>query len=194
MTNLLPKITFTTATIAISLISLNATSAIALTLNFNGEIESGDLTGATYQGTFNFSDPQPNFSGIINVENINLELNLNNFSSTFTENNAISQPLVEFDNGNLLGLDYGVKNAKLGEIQFNFQFTPGFFDVNEAAIFYDVTDNGTGNTGQGGIGNVQFTTASEKIPEPTTILGSGFALGIGALLKHRRNKNNKNSN
>ena len=193
MTNFIQKIAVTTATFAIGLIPLNATSAIALTLGFNGTIDSGDLTGTTYTGTFSLAEPQPNFTGTINVDNINIELNLNNFTSTFNQNDAIYPTLVEFDNGNLLGIDYKVSNANLGEIEFNFSLTPGFFDASDAVLFYDVIDNGTGNSGTGGSGKVKFTTTPEKIPEPTTILGSGIALGIGTLLKHQKSKNNKKS-
>jgi hypothetical protein len=137
--------------------------------------------GSTYDGSFSFDEIDSNGDGTSNVNQVNLDFTFNSFTNTFTEADAVSPPLVQFDfEGNLLGLEFGVNDANLGQIQFNFAFVPGFFSAEEAFVTYDVQG------GTGGSGDVAL--ASTDVPEPLTLLGSGMALGFGALFKREQAK------
>ncbi len=179
MTHFFQKFAVTTAAVTTSIVVMNVTPAEAYFINLSGSFDSGDLAGATYNGNFTFDTITPGGTSDINA--LNLNFNFNTFNNTFTEADAVSQPLVEFDDfGNLLGLDFAVNDATLGTITFNFAFVPGFFSASEAAVFYDVKN------GNGGSGDVIY--ASTDVPEPLTVLGSGIALGFGALFKREQSK------
>ncbi|MEA5501368.1 PEP-CTERM sorting domain-containing protein [Limnoraphis robusta Tam1] len=179
MTNLFQNFALTTAAVTTAIVVFDIAPAEAYFINLSGTIDSGDLTGATYDGSFRFDTINP--GGTSDINDLSVNFTFNTFTNTFTEADAISQPLVEFDDfGNLLGLDFAVDDASLGEITFNFSFVPGFFSAEDAAVFYDVEN------GDGGAGNVAL--ASTDVPEPLTILGSGMALGFGALFKREQAK------
>ncbi|MEB3280919.1 MAG: PEP-CTERM sorting domain-containing protein [Lyngbya sp.] len=179
MTHLFQNFAFTTAAVTAAVVVFDMAPASAYFINLSGTIDSGDLTGATYEGSFSFDTI--NLGGTSNINDLSVTFNFNSSNSIFTEEDAISQPVVEFDlDGNLLGLDFAVDDANLGEIKFNFAFVPGFFSAEDAALFYDVEN------GNGGSGDVAL--ASTDVPEPFTILGSGMALGFGALFKREQAK------
>ena len=183
MTHLFQKFALTAAA-ATAAIVVNVNPAQAFFVDLNGSFDSGDLAGATYDGSFSFDTVNP--GGTSDVNALNLDFSFDNTTSNFTEADAIGQPLVEFDfDGNLLGLEFAVDNASLGNVTFDFQFTPGFFSPEEAAVFYDI-ENGNGGSGD-------VTLASTDVPEPSMILGSGMALGFGALFKRKKSKNREDS-
>ncbi|MCG5060526.1 MAG: PEP-CTERM sorting domain-containing protein [Limnoraphis sp. WC205] len=179
MINLFQKFALTTAAVTAAIVVIDVAPAEADFVNLSGTINSGDLTGATYDGSFSFDTINP--GGTSDVNNVYLGFTFNSSTNTFTEADAVSQPLVEFDDlGNLLGLDFSVNNASLGQITFNFSFVPGFLSAEEAAVFYDI------DGGNGGAGDVVL--ASTDIPEPSTVLGLGMVLGVGALFKRETAK------
>ncbi len=181
MTQLFQKLALTTAAVTPAIVMMGVAPAEAFFVNLSGTIDSGDLMGSTYDGSFSFDEIDSNGDGTSNVNKVNLDFTFNSFTNTFTEADAVSQPLVQFDfEGNLLGLEFGVNDANLGQIQFNFAFVPGFFSAEEAFVTYDVQG------GTGGSGDVAL--ASTDVPEPLTLLGSGLALGFGGLFKREQAK------
>ncbi|WP_413165988.1 PEP-CTERM sorting domain-containing protein [Capilliphycus salinus ALCB114379] len=179
MTHLFQNFAFSTAAVTAAVVVFDMAPAAANFVNLSGTIDSGDLTGATYEGSFSFDTINP--GGTSNINDLSVTFNFNSFNSIFTEEDAISQPFVEFDlDGNLLGLDFAVDDANLGEIQFDFSFVPGFFSAEDAALFYDVEN------GKGGAGDVALATTD--VPEPGMMLGSAIALGFGALFKRNTAK------
>lgn len=177
MTHLFEKLALitTTVTAAITLVNVNSTEAVSI--NLSGAFDSGDLNGATYEGSFSFDTITS--GGTSDVDNLSINFTFDSFTNTFTDADAvIPPPLVEFDDaGNLLGLDFLVENATLGQITFDFQFTPGFFSAEDASVFYDVQE------GIGGAGNIVYTPDQPPIstPEPNTVLAL-IALGTTGCL------------
>lgn len=169
----------TIATVGLTLTDLAPANAAFIDLAINGIIESGDLTGATYTGTFSFPEPtNPNFSGEIPLETLSITFVRPPDSVTFTKLSAApgTVPLVEYSDGALLGLEFSVEGAELGMITFDFSFIPGFPPTPEGSLFYDV-ENGQGGTGTANI-----------VPEPTTMLASFGILGLIGYHKRRRNR------
>lgn len=181
--NRLSIITTTVASVGLILANLAPANALTFNVALNGRVDSGDLLGATYTGTLSFEGPeQPDFTGTIPVAPLSITFTLPPDSATYTEADAVppSVPSVEYSNGNLLGLEFVVNNAQLGNISFNFAFVPGFPSdpVTEASLFYDV-ENGTGGTG-----SAEFSV----VPEPTSMLASFGVLGLVGYCKRRQNR------
>jgi hypothetical protein len=176
--NRLSLITTTIASVGLTLANLAPANAALLTIAVNGGIDSGDLLGANYTGTFSFEEPVPNYTGTISVVPLSITFNNPPDSATYTEADAVSPPLVEYFEGNLLGLEFAVDNAQLGTVTFNFAFVPGFPSdpVTEASLVYDVK-NGTGGTG-----SAEFSA----VPDPTSMLASFGVLGLVGYCKRRR--------
>ena len=184
-------VTTTVATVGFILGDLAPANATFIDIALTGLIDSGDLINTSYAGTFRFPEPpSTNFTGTMPVDPLSITFTTPPpyYVSTFTQADAVTPPVVEYSNGNLLGLEFAVNGAEIGpgmdgdpgRITFDFAFVPGFPEepVTEAALFYDVED------GIGGSGTANF----EVVPEPTTMLGS---LGILGLLGYHKRKRNK---
>ena len=189
MKNNLQQLALTISSLLISIAIVDARPAEAVDFKFNGEVDSGALAGEKFNGSFSYDESLVTGTGdffsqeYITVSNIEF----NFLNSTFTEANGI--PEVAFDGNNLMGLSFNVNNATAGNIQLDFSFVPGFTDISESYFTYSPT------TGNGGTGFVTFTEqidVPQPIPEPTTILGTTLALGLGSVSKKKAsNRNNK---
>lgn len=185
MKNTLKKLALATSSLLLSLAVIDARPAEAVSFDFNGEIESGALVGETFQGSFSYDESLVTGTGdtffqeYIPVSNLEFDF----LGTTFTETDGF--PEVAFDGNNLTGLSFNVNNATAGNIQLDFSFVPGFFDISESFFTYSPTN------GFGGTGSVTFTQqvdVPQSIPEPTTILATSLALGIGALSQNKAGK------
>ncbi|WP_292748388.1 PEP-CTERM sorting domain-containing protein [Nostoc sp. NMS4] len=75
----------------------------------------------------------------------------------------------------------GTSDFPEGEIQLNFSGVAAYGTFNFSSDFGRyIIDNFEGNFG--------FTEVVTSVPEPATILGSGIALGVGALFHKRKRK------
>lgn len=188
MKNTLQQIALATSSLILSIAIIDARPAEAVDFKFNGEVDSGVLAGEEFQGSFSYDESLVTGTGdflfqeYIPVSNLEFDF----LSSTFTEADGI--PEVAFDGNNLMGLSFNVNNASADNIQLDFSFIPGFTDISESYFTYSPT------TGTGGTGFVTFTEqidVPQPVPEPTTILGTTIALGLGSLLKKKAgNRNN----
>lgn len=191
MKNNLQQLALTISSLLISIAIVDARRAEAVDFKFNGEVysDSGALAGEKFSGSFSYDE-----SLVTGTEDLLSQeyITVSNFefdfiNSTFTEANGIAE--VAFDGNNLMGLSFNVNNATAGNIQLDFSFVPGFTDISESYFTYSPT------TGNGGTGFVTFTEqidVPQPIPEPTTILGTTLALGLGSVLKKKAgNRNNK---
>lgn len=189
MKNTLKQFALATSSLLLSLAIIDARPAEAVSFDFNGEIDSGVLAGETFQGSFSYDESLVTGTGdtflqeYIPVSNLEFDF----LGSTFTETNGF--PEVAFDSNNLTGLSFNVNNATAGNIQLDFSFVPGFFDISESFFTYAPIN------GIGGTGSLTFTQqidVPQSVPEPTTILATGLALGLGSLLNRKTgNRNNK---
>lgn len=177
--NKLVGITATLATVGLTLATVSP--AQALTLSVDGTIDSGDLLDTTYTGTFSFDDPVPNFTGTIPVSPLSItftDTEVPPNTATFTEADMPAPgPMVEYLDGDLLGLEFSVVDAELGTVTFDFSFVPGFTEVGEASLFYDIEGGGSGT------GSAEFAV----VPEPTTMLASFGILGVLGCYRRRSN-------
>ena len=189
MKNNLQQFALTISSLILSIAIIDARPAEAVDFKFNGEVDSGALAGEKFQGSFSYDESLVTGTGdfffqeYIPVSNLEFDF----LNSTFTESDGI--PEVAFDGSNLMGLSFNVNNATAGNIQLDFSFVPGFFDISESFFTYAPT------TGNAGTGSVMFTEQKidvpQSVPEPTTILGTTLALGLGSLLKKKTgNRNN----
>lgn len=105
-------------------------------------------------------------------------------ANTFFANYSAVDDFLTFDNGIVFDLDAGVADGFVpNSIATEFNFTGKFFTAGGSHV-------GDGNFAVLSSGDsTSFNlTASTEVPEPLTILGSGLALGFGAMFKRQRSK------
>lgn len=183
MKNTLQKFALATASLVLSLALVDARPAEAVNFNFEGEIDSGALSGERFQGSFSYDESLVSGTGdfffqeYIPVANLEFDF----LGSTFTESNDVyGGPEVAFIGNDLAGLSFNVNNATAGSVQLNFSFVPGFTDISESYFTYAPTN---ANGGAGSVTFAQQDNVPQPVPEPVTILGAAFALGVAALSK-----------
>ncbi|TVQ47566.1 MAG: PEP-CTERM sorting domain-containing protein [Gloeocapsa sp. DLM2.Bin57] len=180
--NKLVGITATVATVGLTLATVSPAQAQTLTLSVNGSIESGNLLGTTYTGTFSFDEPVGSMGEVfVPVDSLSItftDTEVPPNTATFTEADMPSGPEVLYLDGDLLGLSFSVEDAQLGTVTFDFTFNPGFTEVGQASLFYNIQGGGSGT------GTAEF----EVVPEPTTMLASFGILGVLGWYRRRSKK------
>ena len=169
MTPISSKFSLATASLGLmigTLVQANPVQAAAF--NFTVSIISGDLAGETAQGSFGFNETD--LTGVDEEFLPVSSLQLNFRETNFTEADGLFGTEAAFLEGEFLGLSYSVEEPEL-----SFSFVPGFFDIGEAFLAYELT------TGIGGAGDVIYTVAPDTvIPEPSGVGGLFLVFGMFA--------------
>ncbi|MGD1900947.1 MAG: hypothetical protein ACFB9N_01755 [Geitlerinemataceae cyanobacterium] len=164
--NILQKLALTTG--AIAAIAAAPATAATVTYDFDVAIDSGELDGQAFSGSFSFDDEVLTGTDeeFIAVDALSFDF----LSLEYTE--ADGFPEVVFFDGDFLGLEFSADD---------FAFTAGFFDLSEAFFSYD------GEVASG-TGDVVFALREDEeptsTPEPAGLLAIGAA-GI-AIARRRR--------
>jgi hypothetical protein len=160
--------------ISVAAIGVKPTQAAVINYKFTVDATSGDNPGQ-YFGSFRYDDSTLTNTGIetIGTEN-GLALAFNYLGTTYTEKDDIDYanfPIVSFNNGSLLGLNYWVADKFMIVSDVNTPDVGGnkFYAINQSV-----------NTTQ--VGKVSYT----QVPEPLTIGGTAIAGAMGLWMK--RNK------
>ncbi|WP_069791931.1 hypothetical protein A5482_014965 (plasmid) [Cyanobacterium sp. IPPAS B-1200] len=153
-----------------------AHSAI-LNYTFTVNIDSGNLNGNTYEGSFSFDDSESTtedfFTGL-DTRSLN-SFNFN-FESTIYDDPTLGT--ADFDpDDNFIGLTYSDGD---GIFSFGSDFFP--LDVNDAFFTYDLS----GSQGGGFLSFNLETPQSTTTPEPNLLIGLGLFSSV--LLAKRKNK------
>lgn len=156
MTNILQKLAFATASVALSVAALDINPASAATLDFEVTPDVGPLVGETYSGSLSYDETD--ITGIGEEFIAVTDLDFNFFGDNYSETDGLADPEAVFFDGDFLGLTFS------GE---GFSFIAGFFDLSEAWFVYDI------EAGPG--------TADITYKEPTTVPESSALLGLGLL-------------
>ncbi len=182
------KIAVAAAAVAMGFAGVGAPSqaqASVINYSFTVDVTSGANTGQ-YNGSFSYDDSTLTSKGSENVgRNQGLSILFNYLGTTYTENNdtgsMVGLPLLTFNNGNLLGLNYLVHNQFYIGDHLGSPYTGG-------AIFYNnATDDGNFGTQ---VGTVSYSK-STPVPESHAIVGTVAATGIGLLMKRKQTKSMK---
>ena len=162
MTNILQKLAFATASVALSVAALDINPAAAATFDFEVTPDFGPLVGDTYSGSLSYDETD--ITGIGEEFLAVTDLDFNFLGVDYSETDGLADPEVVFFDGDFLGLSFS------GD---EFSFIAGFFDISEAYLAYDL---------EAGSGTADVTyTPSEKVPEPSSVLGLIF-MGSSMLL------------
>ncbi|MBR8836128.1 MAG: PEP-CTERM sorting domain-containing protein [Stigonema ocellatum SAG 48.90 = DSM 106950] len=176
------KLAVAAAAVAIGFTKVSAaTPAQASVINYNltVDVTSGANVGE-YHGSFSYDDSTLRREGSEKVGiSQGLSILFNYLGTTYTENNdtgsQVGFPIVSFDNGKLLGLNYLVHNQFYIADHLGSPYTGG-------SKFYQYPNSS--DDGQSGtqVGTVMYS-GSTSVPEPSTIVGAVAAAGIGLLMK-----------
>ncbi len=160
--------------ISITAIAVKPTQAAIINYEFTVDVISGDNPGQ-YFGSFRYDDSTLTNTGIeaIGTEN-RLALAFNYLGNTYTEKDDTDYanfPIVSFNNGSLLGLNYWVadKFAIAGDLSNPDVGGNKFYGINQSV-----------NTRQ--LGTVKYT----QVPEPLTIGGTAIAGVMGLWMKRKK--------
>jgi hypothetical protein len=172
MINFLSKLTSVTGVVlAVTVMNIPAIQAATVTYQFQGITDNGafPFPNESYSGLFRFDE-----SGLTNSYTGTLPVSTVHFTflgTNFTEANAAATPLVSFDNGTFLGLNFSANTAN-----FSFSFIPGSTDATDAYFSYLDANQ------QSGAGDVTYNRVNggqnSSIPEPSSVLS---LLGLGLL-------------
>lgn len=173
----LSRFALVSAVSMVALVPVTGAEAVNLvTSNFEVTIDSGDLLGNTYTGSFSYDldeTPTPNDPNPLFAEFNTRDLKGFNFDFENTTYTDILDGEANFDlvTGDFLGLTYN-------EPTVSFSFNTGFdFDVFDFVTTFTTT-NSSG----------LFTLSTATTPEPSLLLGIGV---MGAGLLFGKKKNNK---
>lgn len=165
----------------------NSAQAITITYDFKVDVPTEALANNSYDGSFSYDDSTLTGVGIETIgTNEELLIDFNFLGKTYTESDdntfGFNFPLVEFKDGNLVGLQYLVTDV-LDDSIFSF------------AIFGDTPDGLGGgnqfsyvneNSVEESEGRVTYflRSPSTSVPEPSALLGLGV-LSLSWLLKRK---------
>lgn len=159
----------------------NQSNPAATTLGFeNAKVNTA--TGDFMNG--NFQSPVPQMKTLDLTQSFGAFYDFNstsgfiNFGSQNLDGNGFKNLTFDLDAGQLIRMANG-GNANA----FSFQDVTGIFNYGGSTV-------GTGSlsaskTGASSTFQITLTANSEPVPEPLTILGTGLALGFGAMFKNR---------
>ncbi len=174
MTNIFQKLSFvaTTTVLSLSVINANPVNAASISYDFEVSPDFGPLVGETYSGFFEFDDSALTGIGEEFLSVSDLSFNFPGFDSG---TDGLSDPEAVFLDGDLLGLSFSADD---------FSFIPGFFDLSESYLGYDIESGA-------GAADITYTLRQESpvsTPEPTAVfslLALGAA-GCSGVLKKRK--------
>ena len=141
-----------------------ASASAASLFSFEATPDFGLLSGQSFFGTVEFDD-----SGLTGTGDETVGLSSFNFDflgTVFTEADD-TFAFAQFVDGAFLGVDY---------IGTDFQFSPGFLSLDEAAFSYDLP---------AGIGSGGVTYTAVSVPDPS-VLGGLVAVGLVGLKLKRQ--------
>ncbi|PZD72637.1 hypothetical protein C1752_03473 [Acaryochloris thomasi RCC1774] len=168
--------------LAISATALAAPAARAASLSFSIDNVTGDLSGESFSGSFDFDDSGLTGSGdeFAPVSNLSFDF----LGTNFSEANAVAGPEAVFSDNQLLGLNYAAETT--GPTDFTFlSFAPAPSSGELSLFTYDTTTVSDGSVTQlEGTGEISYTS----VPEPSTVLGSAAILGLMFLVRRQRQK------
>lgn len=180
---ILPKLIIPIASFSLGLIMTSYQPAQAITLEFEGSVDSGPLFGEEYSGWFSFDESDVTGTGIPFVpEFISVSsLEMNFLNTNFTQDDDL--PQAAFIADEFVGLSFNVNGATAGNINLSFSFVPNFTGLDNPYMTYDSSSFPTGE-GEGG-GSVTFTEKAppKPVPEPSNIFGTLMVLGGISLYK-----------
>jgi hypothetical protein len=151
----------------------SSAQAALIGYSFAGTLDSGSLSGETFNGQFTFDDIGLANSGFQALSLSSFALNFH--STSFNAGNADTTPTVDFQDGTFLGLSYTNSSFDPG-----FSLVSGFADSSSAYFAYTPTN------GIAGFGSLSFTNLT-AVPVPAAIWLFGSALaGFGAINRRKR--------
>ena len=172
MTKLFNKFAFVTASTVISfaVVNTNSVNAVSITYDFEVTIDSGSLDGQIFPGSFTFENSSLLGSGeeFLSVSDLSFTFQ----GVSYTEADS---PEAAFLDSDFLGLNFSPDPS--------FSFIPGFFDLEEAFFTYDFQTGAD----DAGAGDISYIINSEMtgVPEPSNILVSLAAMGLGMFFKRK---------
>lgn len=154
--------------LALAVTALTLGTAQASTVGFTGQIDTGPLTGQTFNGQFSYEDGLLTGSG---YELIDLTAwTLNAFGQTFTTIGATIAPQAGFYDGLFVGVNAGYSSSTL-----SVNLVDGFFDVSNAYVAYETPAGG-------GYGSYSISA----VPEPASWALAVTGLGLVGVVSRRR--------
>jgi hypothetical protein len=151
----------------------SSAQAALIEYSFTGTLDSGLLSGESFNGQFTFDDSGFANSGLQGLSLSSFALNFHNTS--FNAGNADTTPTVDYQDGTFLGLSYTNSLFDPG-----FSLVSGFTNSSEAYFAYTPTN------GNAGFGSLSFTNLT-AVPLPAAIWLFGSALaGFGAINRRKR--------
>jgi len=170
MANILQKLAFATASVALSIAALDINPAQAATMTYDFKVvpDSGPLLGNEYTGSFSYDDEDPSIVADI-ANGIPISIPVFEFEFVDFDGNSVS-----YNPGNVLSpveafFDENDEFMGLSLSGNDFSFHPGFA-LDEAYVSYDI-DSGAGAA----------DIIYKKVPEPSSVLGLIF-MGSSMLL------------
>jgi hypothetical protein len=168
----------------------NELSPATTTLGFEN-VKVNTKTGDFMSG--NFESPRPDIKTLNLTKSTGAFYNFNstsgfiNFGSQNLDGNGLKDLTFNLDAGQLIRMASG------GNVnEFSFPGVTGIFNYGGSTVgtgFLSATKTGASSTFQ-----ITLTAKSEPVPEPLTILGTGVALGFGAMFKNRATRATANRN
>ena len=146
-----------------------ASASAASLFSFEVTPDFGFLSGQSFSGTVEFDDSL--LTGI-GDETVSLSsFNFDFLGTVFTEaDDNDNDPFAQFFDGVFLGVSF---------VEDDFQFSPGFFSIDEAFFSYDLPDGA-------GFGSVAYTPVSVvSVPDPS-VIGGLVAVGLVGLKLKRK--------
>jgi len=166
----------TTVSLCGALMGITSTSEAALvSYNFNGAIDSGLLTGETYDGNFAYDNATLTNSGSELIDLSSLSFNF--LSSSYNLSNADITSTADFLNGTLLGVSYSVSSF---DPSFALVSASGSGLPDDIAYFSYQTVSG-----DSGFGSLNVTA----VPVPAAVWLFSSGLGLLTLAHRRKNQN-----
>lgn len=174
----------------------NPVQAAILTSDFIVNITSGSLAGTQASGSLSFDDSTLTGEELESVgQTDGLSIAFDFLGRSYTELNEYDRegeegdyPLVSFQDGRLLGLNFLVINPSVGFAFSDNQIDNRFGTIGEAGgttfVYNTVLEDWPPFEGQG------VVTYSKPVPEPSSVLGTvAFGIfGTGLLLKRMKKK------
>jgi len=160
--------------------ALSAAQADVVNYGFTADVTSGVNVGQ-YYGSLSYDDSTLTGKGSETIGiSQGLSIIFNYLGTTYTEKSdtgyGLGVPLLSFDNGNLLGLNYLVHDQFYIADHINEPYTGG------AKFYNNASDDGQSGTQVGTVSYFQST----PVPEPLSIVGTVVATSISLLMKKRQ--------
>ena len=179
--NIFTKLAVATVGVALSFAAIEASpvGAATITYDFDVNVTSGSLDNNIYEGSFSYDDSTLTEIGLETVgASEELSVFFEFLDVTYTEaddnNFLFNFPIVEFNDGSLVGLQYIVNDNLNNSIFAVFGDEPDGMGGGDRFQYVDV------NSFEVSEGSVTYSLRG-AVPEPGTVAGLGF-LGLAWLL------------